>query len=400
MKQYAKHIKRQSSNKTIRYQGLFFLLFTCLVSELPADLSPLRVGGALRANYVYKDWDDNWGGIGELAFDTARINLEWTDDVLIGSLEYRYYRDKHSGGHDYHMLHHGWVGLRIDDKQELHAGVQKVPFGILPYASHNWFFQLGYYVGMEDDYDLGIKYLGATDDWDLQLAWYSQDEGSWSGESDDSARYSYDLVREGNNGNREKNQFNVRIARTLVYSKNIKTELGLSVQYGSVTNRNTGKTGDQSALAVHLNANWGRWNLMLQGAQYTNDVKNDPVLDASPDGSFVVMGAYDAAYNVASDGGLYSVGIAYSLPVSLGSVSNLTFYNDYSLLSKDNASFSNTRQNVLGMAITAGKFYIYVDMATGKNHPWLGGDWTNGLAAGEAGDGWHTRFNINVGYYF
>jgi hypothetical protein len=94
------------------------------------------------------------------------------------------------------------------------------------------------------------------------------------------------------------------------------------------------------------------------------------------------------------------VGIAYSLPVLLGRVSNLTFYNDYSLLSKDNASFSNTRQNVLGMAITAGKFYIYVDMATGKNHPWLGGDWANGLAAGVAGDDWHTRFNINVGYYF
>jgi len=388
------------SNKTIRFQGLLFVLFTCLVSELPADESPLRVGGALRVNYVYKDWDDNWGGIGELAFDTARINLEWTDDVLIGSLEYRYYRDKHTGGHDYHMLHHGWVGLRIDDKQELHAGVQKVPFGILPYASHNWFFQLGYYVGLEDDYDLGIKYLRGNDDWDLQIAWYAQDEGSWSGESDDSARYSYDLVREGTNGNRERDQFNVRIARNLVHSNDMKAELGLSLQYGSVTNRNTGKTGDQSALAVHLNANWGRWNLMLQGAQYTNDVKNDPLLDASPDGSFVVMGAYDAAYNVASDGGLYSVGIAYSLPVSLGPVSNLTFYNDYSLLSKDNASFSNTRQNVLGVAIAAGKFYTYVDMATGKNHPWLGGDWVNGLAAGVAGDGWHTRFNINVGYYF
>ena len=379
---------------------MLVVLLALLATELLADESPLRVGGALRVNYVYKDWDDNWGGVGELAFDTARINLDWTDEVLIGSFEYRYYRDKHSGGHDYHMLHHGWVGLRIGDKQELHAGVQKVPFGILPYASHNWFFQLGYYVGLEDDYDLGIKYLKAAGDWDIQLAWYARSERSWSGESDDSARYSYDLVREGTNGNRENDQFNVRIARTLTHSKDIKAELGMSLQYGSVANRNTGKSGDQSALAVHLNANWGRWNLMLQGVRYSNDVKNDPLLDASPDGSFVVMGAYDAAYNVASDGELYSVGIAYSLPVTLGPVSNLTFYNDYSLLRKDQASFSDTRQNVLGMAIAAGKFYTYVDIATGKNHPWLGGDWVNGLAAGVAGDGWHTRFNINVGYYF
>ena len=395
-----KHITKQLAKRRLSFQALLVVLLALLVTELPADESPLRVGGALRVNYVYKDWDDNWGGVGELAFDTARINMDWTDEVLIGSFEYRYYRDKHSGGHDYHMLHHGWVGLRIDDKQELHAGVQKVPFGILPYASHNWFFQLGYYVGLEDDYDLGIKYLKASGDWDIQLAWYARSERSWSGESDDSARYSYDLVREGTNGNREKDQFNVRIARTLTHSKDIKAELGMSLQYGSVANRNTGKSGDQSALAVHLNANWGRWNLMLQGVRYTNDVENDPLLDASPDGSFVVMGAYDAAYNVASDGELYSVGIAYSLPVTLGPVSNLTFYNDYSLLRKDQASFSDTRQNVLGMAIAAGKFYTYVDIATGKNHPWLGGDWVNGLAAGVAGDSWHTRFNINVGYYF
>ncbi len=395
-----KHITKQLAKRRLSFQALLVVLLALLVTELPADESPLRVGGALRVNYVYKDWDDNWGGVGELAFDTARINLDWTDEVLIGSFEYRYYRDKHSGGHDYHMLHHGWVGLRIDDKQELHAGVQKVPFGILPYASHNWFFQLGYYVGLEDDYDLGIKYLKASGDWDIQLAWYARSERNWSGDSDDSARYSYDLVREGTNGNREKDQFNVRIARTLTHSTDIKAELGVSLQYGSVANRNTGKSGDQSALAVHLNANRGRWNLMLQGVRYTNDVENDPLLDASPDGSFVVMGAYDAAYNVASDGELYSVGIAYSLPVTLGPVSNLTFYNDYSLLRKDQASFSDTRQNVLGMAIAAGKFYTYVDIATGKNHPWLGGDWVNGLAAGVAGDGWHTRFNINVGYYF
>jgi len=387
-------------NKYLKFPGLFFVLLALLASELPANESPLWVGGALRVNYVYKDWDDAWGDLGEFAFDTARINMNWTDDVLIGSLEYRYYRDKHADGHDYHMLHHGWVGVRIDDQQQMQAGVQKVPFGILPYASHNWFFQLGYYVGLEDDYDMGIKYMKVSDDWDVQLAWYARDEGSWSGESDDSARYSYDLVREGTNGNREKNQFNVRVTRTLAQSNNRKVILGFSLQHGSVTNRNTGKTGDQSALAVHLNANWSRWNLMLQGAKYTNDVNNDPLLDASPDGRFVVMGAYDAAYHVASDGGLYSVGIAYSLPVILGPVSNLTFYNDYSLLKKSHASFSDTRQNVLGMSISAGKFYTYVDIASGKNHPWLGGDWVNGLAAGVTGDGWHTRFNINVGYYF
>lgn len=388
------------SKRNFKYQAALFILLALMASEGFAEENPLRVGGAIRFNYIYKDWDEAWQDWGELAFDTARINLDWNDDVLIGSMEYRYYRDKHSDGHSYHMLHHGWIGARIDDTQQLQAGVTKVPFGILPYASHNWFFQLGYYVGLEDDYDLGIKYLKESGNWNLQVAWFSRDEGSWSGDSDDSARYSYDLVREGSNGNREKDQFNARLTHTFGHSENSKTELGLSLQHGSVPNSNTGQNGDQSALAVHLNASWGRWNLMLQAAQYDYTVKNDPIEDASPDGSFVVMGAYDAAYHVASAGRLYSVGIAYSLPVSLGPVSNITFYNDHSLLDKDHVSFSNTRQNVLGMAITAGKFYTYVDIASGKNHPWLGGDWVNGLAVGVADDGWHTRFNINVGYYF
>jgi hypothetical protein len=382
-----------------------FIAFAHLSANADDDgglsFGPVEIGGALRINYIYKDWDETFGGTGEFAFDTARINLNLEDDVLAGSFEYRYYRDKHAGGHDYFVLHDAWIGARINQQQQLQAGVNKVPFGILPYASHNWFFQLGYYVGLEDDYDLGLKYQWDTDVWNVQIAWFSRAESSHpSGQSDDSTRYSYDLVREGTNGNRERDQFNIRFIRTLVHSDDRNTEIGLSLQHGTVPNRNTGLDGDQSALALHLNATWGRWNLMLQGVNYKYDVRNDPVADASSDGSFVVMGAYDAAYYVASDAALYSVGLAYSLPVSLGRVTNLTFYNDYSWLKKDNAAFSDTRQNVLGMAISAGKFYVYVDIASGKNHPWLGGDWLNGLAAGDASDSWHTRFNINVGYYF
>jgi hypothetical protein len=53
---------------------------------------------------------------------------------------------------------------------------------------------------------------------------------------------------------------------------------------------------------------------------------------------------------------------------------------------------------------TAGNIYTYVDMAAGKNQPWLGSGWTNDLAEGTL-EGtpdadWEMRFNINIGYYF
>ena len=64
-------------------------------------VGPLRIGGALRVNFIHKDWDVVYQNPGELALDTARINLDLDAGRLIGSLEYRYYRNKFADGHDF-----------------------------------------------------------------------------------------------------------------------------------------------------------------------------------------------------------------------------------------------------------------------------------------------------------
>lgn len=345
-------------------------------------LGPLRIGGALRTNYTYKDWDPDFKGAGELALDTARINLDLETSSFMGSFEYRYYRDKFADGHDYSMLHHGWLGWKFDDQHEVQVGVQRVPFGILPYASHNWFFQLPYYVGLEDDHDLGIKYIQKSEGWDLRVAYYRRDEGHYVGESDDSARYSYDLVREGDEGNRERDQVNLRLAHTFDHSEDFTTELGLSLQWGRVPNTNTSDNGHQWAEALHINGNYGRWNVMLQALRYEYHLKNSPSLDASPEGDFVTMGAFDSSYHVASKANIYTVGLAYKLPIDRWGIDSLTFYNDFSAMIKDASGFADSFQNVLGCGISAGRLYIYIDWAVGRNHPWIGGDYTDGLADG------------------
>ncbi|MFP4674098.1 MAG: hypothetical protein ACLFO5_05860 [Opitutales bacterium] len=35
-------------------------------------------------------------------------------------------------------VHHGWIGYFPDDRNEVRAGVSKVPFGLLPFAAHNF----------------------------------------------------------------------------------------------------------------------------------------------------------------------------------------------------------------------------------------------------------------------
>ena len=76
----------------------------------------------------------------------------WDQLVKLGfkeidvKLEYRFY----SG---YNMLRHGYFGHTFDGGTEIQFGVSRKPFGLLPYASHNWFFDITYYLGMEDDSD-------------------------------------------------------------------------------------------------------------------------------------------------------------------------------------------------------------------------------------------------------
>ncbi|MFR7808906.1 MAG: hypothetical protein ACLU4N_06315 [Butyricimonas faecihominis] len=62
--------------------------------------------------------------------------------------------------------------IRVDrlpvQRQKPNAtGLTGVPFGIQPIASHNFFLQIAYYIGLEDDSDMGIKYLYQGDTWDF-----------------------------------------------------------------------------------------------------------------------------------------------------------------------------------------------------------------------------------------
>jgi hypothetical protein len=118
------------------------------------------------------------------------------------------------------------------------------------------------------------------------------------------------------------------------------------------------------------------------------------------DDSYVVMGSFGAPYNVASKANIIVGGLSYSLPLEFGPISNLTFYNDYSLMQKDEDNFEDSAMNVTGCMVKAGKVYAYIDYAIGQNHPWLGGSWTNGLVNGVNDPDWESRFNINLGYYF
>jgi hypothetical protein len=347
----------------------------------------VKIGGALRFNYAYKDFSDSSEDkYGDMVFDIFRLNVDGQYDKVLISAEYRWY-----GYMD--VIHHGWVGYKFDENWQGQLGVTRVPFGLLPYASHNWWFAIPYYIGFEDDYDLGAKAIWDRDDWNLQLAFFKN--GEWGSPSTVN-RYSFDVVTAGDQQNEETNQFNARLAHVFDHGALGKSEIGVSGQYGQIYNSTTTDTGDMWAAAVHLNGNYGPFNLMLEALSYSYDPENP----AGVSNDTIQLGAFGGTSLVASEGQIYLAGLSYDVPVSWGPVSKLTFYDDYSILVKDPAGFPDSHINTTGCLISAGPLYVYVDYILGKNAQYLGGGTNPWADASDANGDWNARFNINVGYYF
>jgi hypothetical protein len=73
-----------------------------------------------------------------------------------------------------------------------------------------------------------------------------------------------------------------------------------------------------------------------------------------------------APYAVAAKANLYTAGLSYTLPVDMGPISSLKFYNDFGWMDKRIKRFKDSFQNVAGCMITAGGVYAYVDYAWEK----------------------------------
>lgn len=381
------------------------------------DDSGFSIGGAVRYNLLLTSYEDNDITVndGQFTWDTWRINVSGQNDAGVKlDFEYRFYPTFGT-----HFIHHGYVGYDFNEQNEIQIGVMQVPFGDQTYASHSWWFSGAYYMGLEDDYDMGFKYVKSKDNWNFALAYYFSPEPAGPSPTaieefpsygiGGSGRYSYDIIPkapvfledgtlvEVGASNQERNQVNGRAAYSFSIGEMGTSEIGLSGQYGGLYNSTLDEFGSHSAFAAHLDLNLNRFNIKPFVIFYNHDAKNDDGSDAD----LVHMGAYGSGtYPVAAQATLYNLGIAYSLPVSIGPISNLTFYNDYTFTDKANDDFEDTQQNILGFMVTAGSVYTYFDIAMGKNQPWLTNSFGTGLGQGVEDADWNTRFNINIGYYF
>ena len=379
---------------------IVLFLFNYLFS-FAQDKPEVNLGGALRFNYNYSSWKEGQKKRGgDFGYDVFKINSNVSYHGIKLNAEYRLYANNCGGG----MLKQGWIAYNFNKKNEIQLGLTQVPLGITKYNSNSWFFSLNYYIGLEDDHDMGLKFSHKGDRWTYVLAFFKNaEELRFSNNSDISNnRYSYDvssidLDQDGNpeHRNKEENQINGKVIYH-IGQKEIKHNLGISGQVGGLYNLDTKKLGNHWALALHYELQANKFGIKAQVSKY----KYNPNNPENESDDIIAMTAYGAPYLVASEACIYTLGLSYSIPVKWGPISSLMLYNDFGYLDKAVSNFENSLMNVTGALITAGSVYTYIDFATGKDQPWLGSEWTNALGKGSSNADLEMRFNINIGYYF
>ena len=402
--------------KKVKQSVVILVLLVCsfvATAEESEKKDGVKLGGALRYSIIstnYEGKSDNSNP--QFTWDTWRLNADGSLAGIDISFEYRFYPSS-----NVHFVRYGYFGYKFSDVVYTKLGVTQVPFGILPSASHSFFFQAPYYLGLEDDYDMGINFeITPTDNIDIALAYFRSSEpigSSRSSAPEGSASYSYNIIPgKGayvtSNGEfiqsqatiSELDQFNARVAWRFTPN----WEVGLSGQVGGIYNKELDKSETATAFAAHLTGKFNNFSLKTQFINYNYKAKDDNgnILDV------VQMGAYGLDYpggngytgGVAAKANIYEVGLAYSIPVKWGPISNIQPYIDYSYVDKANKHFYNSQQLLPGIMVTAGPIYSYIEYVMGKNQPWFTDDFGKGFGSGIANADWNKRININIGYYF
>lgn len=385
-------------------------LFTLILAprtyaEIGFEVGPLTVGGAMRVNYIYGDYDDERGSdIGNVKLDTFRLNLSLDQDPIVGAAEYRWYDG-------YNFLHTGWIGYNLTGSDQIQVGVNRVPFGAGPYGiSQSYFFDQTYYVGLADDMNLGMKYEGVWGSTRLALAYYYSAQLNGIGSTDEAARYDRDIVpNDEGEGYEERNQFNVRVIQPVQLSDTISTEIGASFQIGELKNKGNvddGKDATAVAGAAHAVTQFGNAKLGLQYTAFDYGVKGSDL---------VTTGFFDYYEQIPVKAHIPSISLSYYIETPrIESLDYVIPYVEYSIVRKSGSTTErvdeegntipsqNLKDSQLvtaGAAWARGGWYIYSEVALSDGNGFIGNEEYTTVGA-NLNSTWQYRFNINFGYYF
>jgi len=358
-----------------------------------------KLGGIIRLNDRYERWDSSPNHSRRLLFDTFRVKAQGRWDNFNLNATY-IFQDRNR-----RSVEQAYIGYRFSDDSELQVGAPYKPFGLYPYNSFGWSFQIQNYMGFTDSAGLGFKYVAKKGPWDIQLAFFPEMLPAELRFTPEAGTYS-DFKRNvfasnSQQANRKKNQVNFRLAHDLDWGPG-KNEVGFSLAASQLENTITHNDGNYWAAGLHAELNQGPWQLQAQSLKYAYKPKNP--LGVSNDSILMGSNGLGPAYLVAAKGIIHSLNIGYGIPTpNLGALKKVTLYNDLSLLDKDKSGWHDSKMNTLGVKLDASPFVAWVDLTWAKNANIFDAEnnstgWTSTSSPGS--DRWNFRTNINIGYSF
>jgi hypothetical protein len=382
--------------------NLVLIITTLILNPLSTsaqDSTLFKIGGALRYTYSLSSWKDKQiDRGGDVGFDVFLLNAKAKHKNISLDAEYRFY-SKANGGQ---TLKYGFASYQFDVHNKIELGVTQVPFGITTYNSSGWFYSINYYVGLEEDYDMGIKYSFTNKNWNLDFAFFKNAEQFNFGDNSDldDSRYSYDIssIKKDDKliyRNKEINQLNLK-SEYKTDNKNLKNSFGISGQYGLLYNLDTEKYGNQYAFAIHYKMNFRRIMLLAQATHYNYSAKNPE----NQNNNQIAITAYGAPSYIASRANTYTLGLSYNLPLNHSILSEITFYNDFGFMDKIHSNFKDSYVNSSGVLLSTGAIFIYVDYSLAKNHSCIGNSYEDAFSIGDKTNKWESALTVNIGYYF
>lgn len=372
-----------------------------LTIENTEGTKSLDIGGALRTNYRYEDWQttSNKRNGGRFVFDMFRFDVvgKWNNFFLDGNYWF-YERDKQS-------IEHASIGYNFDKQQSFELGAPVRPFGLMPYPQFGWSFHIPFFMGYVVNTGLGAKYSFKNKDWDIQLAYYPRSMPAHKRYAPDVGTYS-ELKRnaipaiQSRQANKKKDQVNLRVAR-FFKGANWQVEWGGSLTGSRLTNDITDNTGSYWAAGTHAKLNAHDWTVTSQLIRYEYKPKNPQGVSRDT----ILMGGngYTPAYFIPAKASIAALNVGYDFHPNLGYLKIIRPYNDYSYLHKDKSGWSDSQMYTMGVQLIALPVMAWVDLTWAKNaNPWGGVEnatgWTSTQSSGS--DKWYFRTNVNIGYYF
>lgn len=359
----------------------------------------LDIGGALRANYRYEDWNtSNYRNPPHLRFDTVRVDASGYYHKFFFDTGF-WFQDKRK-----YAVDRAFIGWRFNQQSNIQLGLPGKPFGLQPYPQFGWSYGIPFYLGFGVNAGSGVKYQYKNNDWSLDAAWFPWMEPEnlrYAPEVGDYAALKNTVYASQHlQRNEKRDGLNLRLARAF-HAGDWNNELGGSLALSRLYNNETGDNGMFWATGLHALANYGPWHLSSQVIRYSYSPKNPPgVRDDS-----ILMGGngLTPAYLIPAKATTGSLNLARDVDVGWGPVKKLRFYNDYSVLWKDKSGWSDSQMNTLGVQVFALPVMFWVDMTWAKNvNPWGGAlnatGWTTTASPGSGK--WYFRTNVNIGYYF